>query len=247
MPRVRLLGLLLLLCAIAAPSASFAQDDRPQGGRRRADSYLFDAVAMIEEGRYEEAVGLLEIAVELDPAARRGWYLQALCWTEVGEPAKAHAALDRYEEYPLGDRERATATELRERIPGVPEELEEVEAGPETVVGPSPEATQPAPESEKYPRPRPEHALVVGGGIALGVGAGLWIHGAVVSQSRHQPTWESGQPFWYAGGALVLGGGIAVLAHIPFAVMHKNRGLSLDAASVSVSRERVVVGLNGRW
>lgn len=100
---------------VEEPQESFTQNDEPDP---RALELYVQAEDAYDEGRYQDAVALLEEAVSHDPNAPDLLYNLALVYERLGNYDGALEYLQRYRQFQLGDEEQNRVDRMMVRIRG---------------------------------------------------------------------------------------------------------------------------------
>jgi tetratricopeptide (TPR) repeat protein len=250
--RVLLPCLVLLL---AAPAQAQDSDEA------RAQEYILDAADLLDAGRCPEALGQLESALRLPPAARRAWLFKAQCHVQLNEWEDAATALDRFDSFELTARESVEAGQLRDLLPpsedpAPPTSLESAadpaptspsDSADEALYDPVPDAADSVeststPSNALPPRKVAGVVLGAGGAASAGVGAGLMIHGLVQAQDYY--TWPAGEAPYYVGLGAAIAGGTAILSGVLAGTIEST---PVVVAAVDPREGRVHLVMSVRW
>jgi hypothetical protein len=255
-------AILLFAGAMLFPSVSHAQSE-DASPEERAKVRVFEALDLMDVGSYGEARLVLQLALGLNAALDRAWYYLAQCNVELGNWDEALEALSKYEAAELSEHERMQIVELRSKIQtsrdAANAEVTEADDTAQASVGGNrrkeavtePAATATAAPEKGSPvavkKPVPGEVLMIAGGILAGIGAGVWVAGAVMSQGQ-QATHEQGKPIWYTGVAMTAGGGACLAIGIPLTIKAKKNAsrVALSIAPDAVNPSAGVY-LMGQW
>jgi hypothetical protein len=235
-----------------------SEDASPE---ERAKVRVFEALDLMDVGSYGEARLVLQLALGLNASLDRAWYYLAQCNVELGNWDEALEALSKYEAAELSEHERMQIVDLRSKIQASRDAAasQDTDASGDSATQ-TPAATpkeeavaasvkEPAQKSPATTakKPAPGEVLLVAGGILAGIGAGIWVAGAVMSQGS-QATHEQGKPLWYTGVATTAAGGACLAIGIPLTIKAK-KNASKVALSIAPNAVNPSAGvyLMGRW
>jgi|GEM_PF-4706354 len=248
------------------PSALHAQSE-DASPEERAKVRVFEALDLMDVGSYGEARLVLQLALGLNAALDRAWYYLAQCNVELGNWDEALEALSKYEAAELSEHERMQIVDLRGKIQASRDAATaENSDAADSATATTDAAPKEAAASTNVPgtkskgskvisadsattanKPGPSDVLMIAGGIVAGIGAGVWLTGAVMSQSQ-SAIYEKGEPVWYTGVAMTAAGGACLTIGIPLTIKAK-KNVSKVALSIAPDAVNPSAGvyLMGRW
>lgn len=189
-------GLAAALVALAPPAG--AQASGPAAAKKHFDA----AKKAYKAGAYQDAIGELNRAIELDPKGKDLFYNLGLVHEKLGDVDQAIAAFKRYTELETDVAELEKAIQIQRRLEGARDELARKKAAEETPKADAPPrvivvrepAKDRAPKKAKTEKGRLDGWVYATGGLALvsfGVGTYYGLTALSTEKSSEDATGSS--------------------------------------------------------